>query len=242
MAKTSKDIADMAFMMATDVFGLSKYRKDDTAANYGWEYNVGLWEDGYWHSDCLGFVHICVNGFYGNRELLGGGAEMNDFVLASDEWATLNKYCSKRGTFPVGSLRPASLLQNSGHVGLYIGEREYKGQIYNTAECTLALEKGWLLTWVDIRNGYRYSRKGGSKLAAGWDNWGEFDMIDYEEPKPKKTYSDVTPNMSSYKAIMWATEQGIVQGYKDGTFRPNEPCTREQICVMLWREAGRPEI
>lgn len=248
MAKKSKDIAEMAFMMATDVFGKSKYRKDDTAVNYGWEYNVGLWENGYWHSDCLGFVHICVNGFFGDRNVLGGGAVMNDFVLASDEWTTLNKYCSNRGNFPVESLRPASLLQNSGHVGLYIGDHEVDGKIYNTAECTLALEKGWLLTWVDIRNGNRHSSKDGARLATGWEHWGEFDMIDYSEPKPepepepkpKKTYSDVTPDMSSYRAIMWATEQGLYQGYKDGTFRPNEPLTRAQDCVVRWREAGRP--
>lgn len=250
MARTAKDIAEMAFMMATDVFGKSKYRKDDTATNYGWQYNVGLWEDGYWHSDCLGFVHICVAGFYGNREVLGGGCEMNDFVLSSDEWTTLNKYCTVKGTFPVDSLKPASLVQNSGHVGLYIGDHEHNGKIYNVAECTLALEKGWVLSWIDVRNGYRYSSKDGAKLATGWDNWGQFDMVDYSEPKPEptpepqpkpvKTYSDVTPDMSSYRAIMWATEQGIVQGYKDGTFRPYEPCTRQQICVMLWRQAGRP--
>lgn len=239
--RKAKDIADMAFMAATDVFGKSKYRKDDTAVNYGWEYNVGKWENGYWHSDCLGFVHIMVNGFFGDRDQLGGGAEMNDFVLASDEWTTLNKYCSKKGKFPVGSLNQASLLQNSGHVGLYIGEREVGGRLYNTAECTLALEKGWILTWVDINTGGRYAFKGGSRLTTGWDNWGEFDMVDYTEkkpeptPEPKITFSDVTTKTSGYKAIMWAAENGIVKGYKDGTFRPNEPCTRAQVCVMLWR-------
>jgi len=60
-------------------------------------------------------------------------------------------------------------------------------------------------------------------------------------PTPTKTYSDVATNRGSYKAIKWATQQGIVQGYKDGTFRPTEPCTREQIAVMLWRQAGKPE-
>lgn len=240
MARTAKEIAEMAYMMATDVFGPSKYRKDDTAANSGYQYNVGLWEDGYWHSDCLGFVHIVVNGFYGNRELLGGGAVMDDFVLMSDEATTLNKYCSHRGQFPVASLKPATLLQNSGHVGLYIGEHEHNGAIYNTAECTLALQKGWLLTWVDLNTGRRYSSKGGAQLATGWQNWGEFDMVDYTE-EPKQIYSDVTPDMSSYKAIMWATKQGLYKGYPDGTFRPKEPLTREQDCIVRWREAGRPE-
>ena len=55
------------------------------------------------------------------------------------------------------------------------------------------------------------------------------------EPIPKKTFKDVTEKTSGYKQIMWAAENGIVKGYKDGTFRPSEPCTREQMCVMLYR-------
>lgn len=236
MAKTAKDIADMAFMMATDVFGPSKYRKDDTAANYGYQYNVGLWEDGYWHSDCLGFVHICVNGFYGDRDLLGGGAVMDDFVMMSDEATTLNKYCSGRGHFPVKWLHPASLLQSSGHVGLYIGDRTYNGLEYNTAECTLALAKGWLLTWTDLDIGARYSYKGGAKLSSGWESWGEFDMVDYNV-QTTNTFPDVTPGMPGYADIEWAAAEGIVRGFSDGTFRPDEPLTRAQMCIMLHRFA-----
>lgn len=240
MSKTYKDIADMAYMMATGVFGASKYRRDNNGYNYGYQYNVGLYEDGAWHSDCLGFVHICVNGFYGDRNILGGGATMDDFVLMSDEATTLNKYCSNRGTFPA-SLKPASLVQNSGHVGLYIGEHTVNGLVYNVAECTLALAKGWLLTYVDTNTGKRYAYKGGVQLATGWANWGEFDMIDYSEQKTQ-LYSDVTEDMNTYKAIKWATDQGIVKGFSDGTFRPDDACTRQQICVMLWRMAGKPEI
>lgn len=58
---------------------------------------------------------------------------------------------------------------------------------------------------------------------------------------PKKTYKDVKSNRGDYKAIMWATQEGMVQGYKDGTFRPDEPLTRGQYCTIEWRKAGRPE-
>lgn len=57
-------------------------------------------------------------------------------------------------------------------------------------------------------------------------------------PAPKKTYKDVK---STDKAIMWATQQGLVQGYSDGTFRPDESLTRRQLCTILWRQAGKPE-
>lgn len=43
------------------------------------------------------------------------------------------------------------------------------------------------------------------------------------------------------KAVDWCAQQGIVTGY-DGTgnFGPDDNITREQLCTMLWRNAGRP--
>ena len=32
---------------------------------------------------------------------------------------------------------------------------------------------------------------------------------------------------------MWAVENGIAQGYDDGTFRPNEQITRAEMVIML---------
>ena len=61
------------------------------------------------------------------------------------------------------------------------------------------------------------------------------------EPKKKPTYSDVKEGDYFYKAVAWAEEQGITGGYKDGTFRPQDPCTRAQIVSFLWRMAGTPE-
>ena len=41
-------------------------------------------------------------------------------------------------------------------------------------------------------------------------------------------------------AVRWAAGQGIVGGYGNGTFGPNNPITREQLAVMLWRYSGSP--
>lgn len=43
-----------------------------------------------------------------------------------------------------------------------------------------------------------------------------------------------------YKAILWASEQGITAGYPDGTFRPYQVCTRAQFVTFLWRYNGQP--
>ncbi len=44
-----------------------------------------------------------------------------------------------------------------------------------------------------------------------------------------------------YKAIIWATEQGITTGTGDGsTFSPNATVTRAQFVTFLWRYSGEP--
>lgn len=53
-------------------------------------------------------------------------------------------------------------------------------------------------------------------------------------------FSDVAGEAWYIEAIRWATCQGIVAGYGDGLFGPNDPITREQLAVMLWRYAGSP--
>ena len=53
-------------------------------------------------------------------------------------------------------------------------------------------------------------------------------------------YSDVAEGAWYTEAIRWATSQGIVGGYGNGMFGPNDNITREQLAVMLWRYAGSP--
>lgn len=54
-------------------------------------------------------------------------------------------------------------------------------------------------------------------------------------------YTDVPPTRWYYRAITWASREGIVTGYGDGTFRPNVKITREQMATMLWRHSGSPK-
>ena len=57
---------------------------------------------------------------------------------------------------------------------------------------------------------------------------------------PFKDTKNLKPNTDSYKAILWASKNGIVKGYSDNTFRPNNKITRESIVIILWRMAGKP--
>lgn len=50
-------------------------------------------------------------------------------------------------------------------------------------------------------------------------------------------YSDVTDKMDGAWAIRWATQQGIVNGYEDGTFRPDQLVSRQELATILYRTA-----
>ncbi len=60
--------------------------------------------------------------------------------------------------------------------------------------------------------------------------------------KPKvegaSTFTDVAPGKYYSKAVVWAQETGVVNGYPDGTFRPDENITREQLAAILCRYAA----
>lgn len=61
------------------------------------------------------------------------------------------------------------------------------------------------------------------------------------EGSPKENhamhFADVADNLWYTEAIRWANKHGIVNGYSDTSFAPNESITREQIAAILWRYA-----
>lgn len=64
------------------------------------------------------------------------------------------------------------------------------------------------------------------------------------EPEPQSLenpFPDVPEGKFYTKAVLWAVEQGITNGFKDGTFGPDKACTRGQIVTFLWRYMGQPE-
>jgi len=57
-------------------------------------------------------------------------------------------------------------------------------------------------------------------------------------------FNDVSTSLgnTTFKSIMWAVEKGIVKGTSDDKYSPSDNCTRAQLCVMLWRLAGKPAV
>ncbi len=59
------------------------------------------------------------------------------------------------------------------------------------------------------------------------------------EPQAGQTaaFSDLESGSWYVDAVAWAAQNGIVNGYQDGTFKPNQDLTREQLVTMLYRYA-----
>ncbi len=50
-----------------------------------------------------------------------------------------------------------------------------------------------------------------------------------------QVFGDVSAGTWYSAFVRWASENGIVEGYGEGLFGPNDPITREQMCTMLVR-------
>jgi len=63
-----------------------------------------------------------------------------------------------------------------------------------------------------------------------------------DAPKPESTanpFTDVAEGSPFYEAILWGAENGVVSGYGNGTFGPNNVCTRAHVAVFLFRALGK---
>ncbi len=60
------------------------------------------------------------------------------------------------------------------------------------------------------------------------------------QSEPVDPFSDISSS-GYYEYIVEAANAGIISGYPDGTYRPNNIVTRAQFITMLYRSAGSPE-
>jgi hypothetical protein len=109
---------------------------------------------------------------------------------------------------------PGIAVWRKGHIGIYIGKSkviEAKGTKYGIVISTL--------TGIG---------------ANGWTHWLKIPGISYEIVQDGK-FSDITKERWSFDEIEAAAEAGFLVGFPDGTFKPTEPVTREQIAVIAMR-------
>lgn len=56
----------------------------------------------------------------------------------------------------------------------------------------------------------------------------------------ERPFPDVAPDDPRADAILWAWQEGLVTGYEDGRFGPDDLVTREQLAVIMWHTLGEP--
>lgn len=55
-------------------------------------------------------------------------------------------------------------------------------------------------------------------------------------------FTDTADEAWYSKAVLWASQKNIINGYGNGSFGINDPVTREQLVTILWRMAGEPAV
>lgn len=140
------------------------------------------------------------------------------------------------------------LLKNGYYPGIYSGYYWFYDQLTDPIIADYPI---WLAFWTDAKPNFKWKygiwQYGHLKAINSIEVDCNRQYIDYSFIKErgyngfkKITFSDVDATNPDYKSIMWAANNGLVKGYKDGTFKPDEPLTRGQLCTILWREAGKP--
>lgn len=61
-----------------------------------------------------------------------------------------------------------------------------------------------------------------------------------QETAYSPVFTDVTSDAWYTPAVMWASKNQIVLGHEDHTFRPEDPVTRQDFIVMVYRRLGSP--
>jgi N-acetylmuramoyl-L-alanine amidase len=59
------------------------------------------------------------------------------------------------------------------------------------------------------------------------------NAMGWNEPVSAQTFSDVPPDSTFYEYIERMATRGVISGYSDGTFRPNNNATRGQTAKIV---------
>jgi len=91
-----------------------------------------------------------------------------------------------------------------------------------------ALENGWVAGYDEytFKPDGVLTRAMCATILASFDG---YDINDYQD----NVFPDVPENVYYTAATVWASKNGIMDGYPNGNFGPNDPVTREQLAVII---------
>ena len=86
------------------------------------------------------------------------------------------------------------------------------------------------------------SSSSGSSISEDWGEVNKFFVSGVKSDFYDNSYTDVPSDMWCYDAVMTLTEGGLLNGYGNGKFGPNDPLTRSQVAIIFARLLGAEEI
>lgn len=150
--------------------------------------NCGYYDGSRFSFDCWNLIKAILGGWTDNRTT-GYYVSPKDFPTGDCDGYHLLMQCTNRSK-DFSQLKQAGTylyLSTSPHAGVYIGDFEYQGCIFNVVECTGAWASKVQYTYVDEK-GNRYLYKGGDKSPYSWTDYGLLPWVEYDEaPAPNLT-------------------------------------------------------
>lgn len=63
-----------------------------------------------------------------------------------------------------------------------------------------------------------------------------------EQPGKPKTFSDVPDDLAAKTAILALSSRGVIGGFEDGTYKPDQPINRGQFAAMVQKAFDKPQV
>ena len=169
---------------------ISKLRLAHDVPNYynnHFPKNCGYYDGQRFSFDCWNLIKAILGGWTDNYTV-GYYVSPKDFPTGDCDGYHLLMQCTNRSKDFSQLKQPGTYLylSTSPHAGVYIGDFEKDGYIFNVVECTGAWESKVQYTYVDA-TGARFLYKGGPRNNR-WTDYGLLPWVDYnEDPLPVTT-------------------------------------------------------
>ena len=161
--------------------------------NNKFPYNLGYFDGSRYSFDCWNLIKAVLAGWKPTGVV---GSYTKPTVTGDIDGYHLLLACTNRSKDFSHLKQPGTYLylSTSPHSGVYVGDTEINGKIYNVIECTKAWgSNGVIFSYVDEK-GRRLQYKGGSQCYS-WTDYGLLPWVDYTyqegdtpypEPEPEK--------------------------------------------------------